>query len=169
MRSRSSLAAGLAALAALVALATATTAPAASLPSGFSDEVVFAGLEEPTAVRFAADGRVFVAEKPGRVLVFDDLDDPSPTVFADLRTQVYDRSDRGLLGLALDPAFPTRPYVYLLYTYDHVLGEAGGAPKWGEPNQSGDDCDEKPSGTGVDECPVSGRLVRLTAVGNQLV
>lgn len=161
------LATGLAALAIFVSLVTATAAPAASLPSGFSDEVVFDGLEEPTAVRFAADGRVFVAEKPGLVLVFDDLDDTEPTVFADLRTQVYDRSDRGLLGLALDPGFPARPYVYLLYTYDHVLGEAGGAPKWGEPDQSGDSCDDKPAGTGVDECPVSGRLVRLTAVGNQ--
>lgn len=167
MAPRALLAAGLAALLTFFALATATAAPAASLPSGFTDEVVFAGLEEPTAVRFAADGRVFVAEKPGRVLVFDDLDDPEPTVFADLRTQVYDRSDRGLLGLALDPSFPTRPYVYLLYTYDHVLGEPGGAPRWGEPDQSGDDCADKPVGTGVDECPVSGRLVRLTAVGNQ--
>lgn len=161
-----SLATALVALACVVWAWSAAAAEAANLPSGFRDDVVFAGLEEPTAVRFAVDGRVFVAEKPGRVLVFDSLADPTPTVFADLRTQVYDRSDRGLLGLALDPGFPVDPYVYLLYTYDHVLGEAGAAPKWGEPDQSGDDC-PKPGGTGVDECPVSGRLVRLTAVGDQ--
>lgn len=150
----------------LVTLACALAAPTAAtaLPSGFHDDVVFSGLEEPTAVRFASDGRVFVAEKAGRLLVFDSLADPSPTVFADLRTQVYDRFDKGLLGLALDPGFPAQPYVYLLYTYDHLLGESAPAPKWGQPDHSGDDC-PKPSGTGVDDCPASGRLVRLTAAG----
>lgn len=140
------------------------SASAADVPTGFRDDVVFAGLEEPTSVRFADDGRVFVAEKPGRVLVYEDLGDSAPTVFADLRTQVYDRNDKGLLGLALDPDFPAQPYVYLLYTYDHILGDPGGAPKWGEPDHSGDVC-PKPAGTGVDDCPVSGRLVRLTAAG----
>jgi glucose/arabinose dehydrogenase len=134
------------------------------LPSGFRDQVVLSGLEEPTAVRFAENGLVFVAEKTGLIEVYAGLEDPMPTEFADLRTEVYDTFDRGLLGLALDPAFPTRPYVYALYTYDHLLGApAGEVPKWGKPNQSGDGCDEKPSGTGVDACPASGRLVRLTA------
>ena len=49
-------------------------------------------------------------------------------MFADLRTNVHDFWDRGLLGLALDPGFPTDPYVYVLYTYDHILGDAGGTP-----------------------------------------
>ena len=26
------------------------------------------------------------------------------------------------MGLAVDPQFPTRPYVYALYAYDHMLG-----------------------------------------------
>jgi glucose/arabinose dehydrogenase len=133
-----------------------------SLPSGFRDEVVLSELPEPTALRFAPDGRVFVAEKTGRVVVFDGIEDKTPTVFADLRTQVYDTADRGLLGLALDPKFPVRPYVYLLYTYDHVLGEGGAAPKWGQPDDSGDEC-PRPGDSDVDECPVSGRLVRLIA------
>ena len=34
------------------------------------------------------------------------------------RTRVHDFWDRGLLGLALDPNFATRPYVYVLYAYD---------------------------------------------------
>jgi glucose/arabinose dehydrogenase len=153
-------------LAALVCcLATFVAAPAqgSTLPSGFRDELVLSELPEPTALRFAPDGRVFVAEKTGRVVVFDDLEDATPTLFADLRTQVYDSGDRGLLGLALDPGFPARPYVYLLYTYDHLLGEAAAAPKWGLPDQSGDACPKPPSETDVDECPVSGRLVRIVA------
>ena len=59
------------------------------------------------------------------------MSDPTATVFADLRTNVYNFWDRGLLGLALDPAFPSKPYVYVLYTYDHVLGSAAPAPRWG--------------------------------------
>jgi glucose/arabinose dehydrogenase len=145
----------------------AAPAQGAHLPSGFQDEVVFSGLEEPTALRFAPDGRIFVAEKTGRILVYDSLADKTPTVFADLRTEVYDSGDRGILGLALDPDFPARPYVYALYTYDHILGEGGKAPKWGEPNHSGDDCPKQPGEEpAVDACPVSGRLVRLTAEGD---
>ena len=52
---------------------------AAVLPPGFQETVVFSGLTNPTAVRFAADGRVFVAEKQGTIKVFDSLSDPYPT------------------------------------------------------------------------------------------
>jgi glucose/arabinose dehydrogenase len=153
----------------VLALACGAAAPPLAvaipgLPGGFQDEIVFSGLEEPTTLGLANDGRVFVAEKTGRIKVFDALGDPTPTLFADLRTYVYDSGDRGLLGLALDPDFPAEPYVYALYTYDHMLGEAGGAPKWGEPDDSGDVC-PLPEGADVNECPVSGRLVRLTAEG----
>jgi glucose/arabinose dehydrogenase len=156
-------AAGLAA--ACLGLSILASAPAlgATLPAGFQDSVVFSNLEQPTALRFAADGRVFVAEKPGKILVFDSLADETPEVFADIRTQVYDTGDRGILGLALDPEFTEgRPYVYVLYTYDHLLGDPQPAPKWGEAEHTGDDC-PKPEDADVDACPVSGRLVRLTA------
>lgn len=135
------------------------------LPDGFQDSITIDGLQEPTTFRFAADGRVFVAEKAGKILVYDDLGDESPTLFADLRTKVYDAFDRGLLGMAVDPQFPARPYVYVLYTYDHELGAPGGAPRWGEPNQAGDECPEL---KGADDCLVSGRLARLTATGDQM-
>src|SRR5215218_9429124 len=137
-----------------------------ALPTGFQDEVVLGGLEQPTNFRFApaSDGRIFVAEKPGRIKVFDGLDDPSPDVFADLRLDVYEPGDRGLLGIALDPKFSEgRPYVYALYTYDHILGDPNPAPKWGP---GGDACTDPDGG---DACLVSGRLVRLTASGNHAV
>src|SRR5215210_9239896 len=73
----------------------------ATLPSGFQEQVVLGGLSEPTNVEFSPDGRVFVAEKSGLIKVFDDLNDTSPTTFADLRTNVHNFWDRGLLGLAL--------------------------------------------------------------------
>lgn len=131
-----------------------------ALPEGFRDSVVFDGLQEPTTFRFAPDGRVFVAEKAGRILVYEGIHDTTPQLFADLRTDIYDRGDRGLLGLALDPGFPMTPYVYALYTYDHILGDPEPPPRWGQPGQSGDPC---PEPNGADDCLVSGRLVRLTA------
>ena len=97
---------------AVTGLADSRPAAAAGLPVGFREEIVFSGLTLPTAVRFAADGRIFVAEKSGIVKVFDNLTDSTPTVFADLRTQVYNLWDRGLLGLALDPGFPSNPWVF---------------------------------------------------------
>ena len=92
---------------------------AGTLPPGFTETTVWSGLGKPTALRFAPDGRVFVASKSGIINVFDSLADTTPTQFADLRSRVHDFWDRGLLGMALDPGFTSgRPYVYVLYAYD---------------------------------------------------
>jgi PKD repeat protein len=151
-------------LAALV-VGTAPAAGAATLPAGFTETTVFSGLTNPTVVRFASDGRVFVAEKRGVIKVFDSLSDSTPTVFADLNVNVYNFWDRGLLGMALAPNFPTNPYVYVLYTYDHVLGSAAPAPRWGTSGVYSDPCPSPPGATD-DGCVVSGRLSRLQAAGN---
>ena len=145
--------------------ATAPTARAATLPAGFQESVMFSGLTNPTAVRFAPDGRIFVAEKRGVIKVFDSLTDTSPDIFADLNVNVYNFWDRGLLGLALAPNFPTSPYVYVLYTYDHELGSTAAAPRWGTVGVYSDTCPTPPGATG-DGCVVSGRLSRLQAAGN---
>jgi glucose/arabinose dehydrogenase/PKD repeat protein len=156
-----------AALALVVGLALAGLASApfarAALPPGFQEQVVFSGLTNPTAIRFASDGRIFVAEKRGVIKVFDNLSDSTPTVFADLNTNVYNFWDRGLLGLELHPNFPSTPYVYVLYTYDAAIG--GTAPRWGTPGVYSDPCPNPPGATG-DGCVVSGRLSRLQAAGS---
>jgi len=152
--------------AATLAIVPPAAAPAATYPLGFSEQTVFSGLTNPTTVRFAADGRVFVAEKSGLIKVFDSLTDPQPDMFADLRTEVHNFWDRGLLGLALDPAFPSSPYVYVLYTHDAPIG--GAAPRWGTAGATSDGCPTPPGAT-ADGCVVSGRLSRLTASGNSMV
>jgi glucose/arabinose dehydrogenase len=154
----------LASLTAMV-LSRPQAAQAATLPAGFQESVVFSGLTLPTAVRFAADGRVFVAEKSGVIKVFDSLADSSPDVFADLNVNVHNFWDRGLLGMALAPNFPTDPYVYVLYTYDHVLGSTSPAPRWGTAGVYSDPCPTPPGPTD-DGCVVSGRVSRLQAAGN---
>jgi glucose/arabinose dehydrogenase len=134
-------------------------ADASVLPSGFRDTVVLSGMTNPTVVQFAPDGRIFVGQKNGVVKVFSSLTDTSPVTFADLSTEVDDYWDRGLLGLALDPSFPTRPYVYLLYTYDAAIG--GTAPRW-------NDACPTPPGPNTDGCVVSARVSKLTASGSTM-
>ncbi|HET6918785.1 MAG TPA: PQQ-dependent sugar dehydrogenase, partial [Jiangellaceae bacterium] len=143
----------------------AQPAAAATLPPGFQESTVLSGLTNPTVVRFSADGRIFVAEKRGVIKVFDSLADTTPTVFADLNVNVYNFWDRGLLGMALAPNFPTDPYVYVLYTYDHELGSSAPAPRWGTPGVHSDPCPTPPGPT-ADGCVVSARLSRLQAAGN---
>jgi glucose/arabinose dehydrogenase/PKD repeat protein len=153
------------ALALLVTLLSPSAARAVVLPTGFTESVVWSqsatstSLVNPTNIEFAADGRIFVAEKSGVIKVFDNEADKTATVFADLRSNVHDFWDRGMLGLAIHPNFPASPYVYVLYTYDAPIG--GSPPTWG------DACPTPPGPTG-DGCVVSGRLSRLTAAGNQM-
>jgi glucose/arabinose dehydrogenase/PKD repeat protein len=149
----------------IVASAIPSPAQAATLPTGFQEFTVISGLTNPTVVRFANDGRIFVAEKRGVIKVFDSLTDPTPDIFADLNADVYNFWDRGLLGMALAPNFPADPYVYVLYTYDHQLGSA--APRWGTPGVYSDPCPTPPGAT-ADGCVVSARLSRLQAAGNAM-
>ncbi len=145
----------------LALLATASNpVRAASLPPGFQETVVWSGLKNPSAVRVAPDGRIFVAEKSGLIKVFADLADGTPDVLADLRPQVMNYWDRGLLGLAIDPQFPVRPYIWVLYAYDAPPG--GTAPVW-------NDACPSPPGPTTDGCVVTGRLSKLTVgPGNTL-
>ena len=99
-------------LLAVVALAGAPV-HAATLPSGFSESVIASGLQAPTAMQFAPDGRLFVCEQGGRLRVIKNgalL--PSPF----LTLTVSSSGERGLLGVAFDPAFSTNHFVYVYYT-----------------------------------------------------
>jgi glucose/arabinose dehydrogenase len=114
-------------------------ATASALPSGFVEELVAAGLAQPTAMAFLPDGRMLVTEKRGSVRVVKN-GALLATPFIDLSAEVNDYWDRGLGGLAIDPAFATNGYVYLFYPHD----------------SDGTD------GTGA----VTNRLVRVTAAGD---
>jgi PKD repeat protein len=127
----------------------------------FNETTVFSGLVAPTQVKFAPDGRVFVAEKSGLVKVFDNLADTTATVVADFRAQTHNFWDRGLLGMALDPNFSANGHLYLLYAYDGDAGQ-NNAPKYGT---SAGVTDPGPDATGAG-AKVSGRLSRITVGGN---
>lgn len=139
----------------LTALGPATAQ--AALPPGFSDTVAIGGLTAPTVAAFAPDGRVFIGEKSGIIKTFDSTADPSATVTVDLRPKVHDYWDRGFLGLTVDPAFPSRPYIYALYAYERLPD--GTDPNWN------DQCPTPPGPTDQG-CVITGRLSRITVDTN---
>jgi len=112
MSSKSHLATFVAA-AALWCAAWAGTVSAATLPAGFSEARVAAGLAEPTAMAFAPDGRVFVCLQGGQLRVVEN-DVLLPTPF--LTVPVDSSVERGLLGVAFDPNFNANRFVYVYYT-----------------------------------------------------
>ncbi|MEL7530443.1 MAG: PQQ-dependent sugar dehydrogenase [Bacteroidota bacterium] len=85
---------------------------AANLPDGFAEINIATGLN-PTAMTVAPDGRLFLAQKDGRILIVRDdslLQDPFYQLVVD------QTNERGLGGIALHPDFENNPYVYVYYT-----------------------------------------------------
>lgn len=83
------------------------------LPTGFADEQLVPGLRFPVGFDFLPDGRVlFVEQATARVRLVEGLAlsavDPVLTVPA-----VLSGSERGLLGIAVDPRWPAQPYLYV--------------------------------------------------------
>lgn len=68
----------------------------------------------PWSLQFAPDGRLFVTERVGRVLI---VNITAGTFDVALRIDgVFTSGEAGLLGLALDPAFAQNHFVYLYYS-----------------------------------------------------
>ena len=83
------------------------------LPPGFTHQVIADGLEQPTAMAFAPDGRLFYCEQSGRVRVIKQgllLEAP----FVQVTTANV--AEAGLLGIAFDPGFSSNQFLYVYYT-----------------------------------------------------
>lgn len=105
----------LAALTAATGLAVGLAGPAsaATLDTGLAESEVVRGLVSPTAMAQLPDGRVLVAQQGGALRVVKDgvlLAAPM------LSLPVSSAGERGLIGVAVDPGFPARPYVYVHHT-----------------------------------------------------
>jgi aldose sugar dehydrogenase len=74
---------------------------------------VVSGLTTPTSIAFLGPDDLLVIEKNTGLVKRVAAGAVSATV---LDLAVNFASERGLLGIALDPAFPTRPFVYLYWT-----------------------------------------------------
>ena len=105
----------LAMTAALVAVpARAFAAPI--LPPDFADELVVSGLLQPTALAFTPDGRMLVTVQYGHMYVILPNGSMLPTPALNLGNKICNQSERGLLGVAVDPDFTANHFVYVFYT-----------------------------------------------------
>jgi glucose/arabinose dehydrogenase len=108
-----SLAAAAVALAALLPCA----ARGQSLPKDFVAEPLIASWDRPTCIRFIDADDLLVAEKAGVLWdVRRGVRHAKPVV--DLKDEILDNGDRGLLSVAIDPEFATNGWIYLLYIVD---------------------------------------------------
>lgn len=97
----------------LTHLVTISLLSAATLPTNFTESQVASGLSNPTAIAIAPDGRIFITLQGGALRIIQNgslLETPAITLTVD------QRGERGLLGLAFDPDFPTNNFIYLYYT-----------------------------------------------------
>ncbi|AYB30373.1 PQQ-dependent sugar dehydrogenase [Chryseolinea soli] len=86
---------------------------AQTYPPDFAQVLVANNISNPTAMAFAPDGRIFVAQQSGALRVIKNgalLTTPFITL------SVNDDGERGLIGVTLDPDFATNHYLYLYHT-----------------------------------------------------
>jgi PKD repeat protein len=118
--------AGAALLGLALLLATVLARPAAALPPGFTLEAVGSNWNEAVGMTFAADGRMYVWERGGRIWYVDANGQKSAQPVLDISDEVGGWRDYGLLGVALHENFLDNGYIYLLYVVDrHHLLHAG--------------------------------------------
>jgi glucose/arabinose dehydrogenase len=82
---------------------------------GFLDGVYSMGYVAPTSMEFAPDGRLFVTQQGGRLRVHLP-NQTSPLTAHFLQVTTNSSGERGLLSVALDPAFMSNGFLYVYYT-----------------------------------------------------
>src|ERR1700690_1614977 len=116
-------------------VAPATPAPSPPRPTPVPADVgvkeIATGLPAPDGLVGAPDGsgRLFVIDQTGKVLIIQDgvvLPQPFLDVSAKLPGLDADYDERGLLGLAFDPAFARTGRVFVYYTAKLRPGAPGG-------------------------------------------
>jgi glucose/arabinose dehydrogenase len=110
---------------ALVVVAGSPAAAQSVTPSSLQVELVAPGLSQPTSMAFIGPRDILVLEKAtGKVrrVSFGVLyTDPA------LDVPVHFLSERGLLGIAVDPDFPANRYVYIYYTESSTGTDTSGS------------------------------------------
>ena len=104
-----------AALFLMVAAWPAVTAQPATAGTPFTAEPIVTGLGQPVAFTFAPNGRIFYVERDTeQVRIYNPLTEEDRLFVA--VPSVNSAGERGVLGVALHPAYPDRPFVYVFAT-----------------------------------------------------
>ncbi|WP_171037082.1 malectin domain-containing carbohydrate-binding protein [Maribacter algarum] len=85
----------------------------AQLPTDFQKVEIASGLSNTTTFKFAPDGRIFILDRYGELLIYKSSEGV-PISAGTL--PVFHELEDGLLGIAFDPNFSTNNFIYLYYS-----------------------------------------------------
>ncbi|MEO1012606.1 MAG: PKD domain-containing protein [Bacteroidota bacterium] len=83
------------------------------LPDEFQTQDLITGLANATTFKFAPDGRIFILDRYGELIVYKQ-DTQSSVTAGEL--DVFHELEDGLLGIAFDPDFESNGFIYLHYS-----------------------------------------------------
>ncbi|NBC97380.1 MAG: hypothetical protein GVY27_13640, partial [Deinococcus-Thermus bacterium] len=93
------------------------------------EEVVVPGVDAPIGIEWLPgnDDIMLIAEKGGAIRVYDTASETFLPDLLEIRDEVNNAADRGLIDFVLHPEFPTTPKIYVTYTVDPpgVAGNTG--------------------------------------------
>lgn len=94
----------------------ASAVPSETKPVEYQVETFAENLSVPWSMVFTSPDRVLVTERPGRVRVIENgVLTPDPIrVFS----EVVSTAEEGLMGMVLDPEYPTNKFIYLCIAYE---------------------------------------------------
>ena len=85
------------------------------VPQDFRDSRI-ASFDGATALAFTPDGRLLIAGRTGTLRLFQNGSLSAPAL--DIKSRICWDSERGMVGVAVDPRFAANSHIYLYYTYD---------------------------------------------------
>ena len=110
-----------------------TAAPTRAVPPVELELVV--SVSDPLYVTHAGDDRLFIAERQGRILIYEEGSGLLPTPFLDISGLVDTGGDGGFFAVAFHPDFASNGFFFVSYTKDGSGGsdlggrcEARGCP-----------------------------------------
>ena len=95
-----------------------TNSAAPPVPPNFED-VPIASVTAPTALAFTPDGRLLITTQTGQLRIYQN-GALIATPALDIASRICTNSERGLLGIAVDPAFASNNFIYLYYTLNRT-------------------------------------------------
>ena len=91
---------------------TSNVAHTAGTPA-LVDTVIQSNLSVPWDIAFAADGRMFMTERMGNIVMFENAKPNAKRVAVMTVPNVRSMGEAGLMGIALDPDFTTNGFLYV--------------------------------------------------------
>lgn len=103
--------------AAVLGLALAgPTVTRSALPDNFDDQLVVSGLNQPSSFAFLPDGRLIIVEQKTRNILIAPVGSTTATTLLTITDVNTSGTERGLLGVAVDPDWPASPYIYVHFS-----------------------------------------------------